>query len=259
MGWHPRASSLQRKASRRLYSRTGDDISAAFPRHRRITLISMVPSTENYWWRAAVHSCRRSPRLADLQQRLNRKTVSKQMLQSHPAFIRAYDVMQAGAEDLRSLPFVQRREALMKLTQRLDPARFDISPLLDFSTWDDLAALRANPPHAIIEGVMLKRKDSPYLSGRVKSPWYKWKRDPRVIDAVLIYAQRGHGKRSGFYSDYTFGVWTETGELAPVGKAYFGFTDEGIAQDRQFYPQQYSGAFRAGAAGAGRARPWPGF
>jgi DNA ligase-1 len=76
----------------------------------------------------------------------------------------------------------------------------------------------------VIEGVMIKRRDSPYLAGRMKGPWFKWKRDPMVIDAVLLYAQRGHGKRSGFYSDFTFGVW-DNGALVPVGKAYFGFTD----------------------------------
>ena len=77
---------------------------------------------------------------------------------------------------------------------------------------------------------MLKRRDSPYVAGRPKGPWWKWKRDPHTIDAVLLYAQRGHGKRSGYYSDYTFGVWTADGTLTPVGKAYFGFTDEELAQ-----------------------------
>ena len=210
---------------RRLYSRTGDDISAAFPDvvdHLDFNgaidgeLLVARPGTESI----DIAS------FGDLQQRLNRKTVTKPMLQSHPAFIRAYDLMHVDGQDLRALPFVERRQALEQLAAKLEPTRFDISPLLNFSTWDELAALRADPPHAVIEGVMLKRKDSPYLAGRVKGPWYKWKRDPRVIDAVLIYAQRGHGKRSGYYSDYTFAVWTDSGELTPVGKAYFGFTDE---------------------------------
>ena len=116
----------------------------------------------------------------------------------------------------------------------LDPARCDLSALLPFATWDDLAALRAAPPDPVIEGVMLKRRDSPYLSGRPKGPWWKWKRDPRLIDAVLMYAQRGHGKRSGFYSDYTFGVWDAAGALVPVGKAYFGFTDDELVEIDRF-------------------------
>ena len=98
-----------------------------------------------------------------------------------------------------------------------------------FQAPDELAALRAAPPVDAVEGLMLKRKEAPYLAGRPKGEWWKWKRDPHVVDAVLMYAQRGHGKRSSFYSDYTFGVWRGDGadaELVPVGKAYFGFTDE---------------------------------
>ena len=212
-------------SERRLYSRTGDDISAAFPDVVDHLDFSGAIDGELLVARPGVDSIEVGS-FGDLQQRLNRKTVTKSMLQSHPAFIRAYDLMQVDGRDLRALPFVERREALARLEAKLEPTRFDLSPMLEFATWEELAALRAHPPHAIIEGVMLKRKDSPYLAGRVKGPWYKWKRDPRVIDAVLIYAQRGHGKRSGYYSDYTFAVWTDSGELTPVGKAYFGFTDE---------------------------------
>jgi DNA ligase-1 len=116
-------------------------------------------------------------------------------------------------------------------------SRFDLSPLIPFRDGDDLRRLRSQPPAPIIEGIMLKRWDSTYQTGRPKGPWFKWKRDPHVIDAVLMYAQRGHGKRSSFYSDYTFGVWTEgeTGdELVPVGKAYFGFTDAELAEIDRF-------------------------
>jgi DNA ligase-1 len=115
--------------------------------------------------------------------------------------------------------------------------------LVPFTTWDELATARANPLAAgagddadAVEGIMLKRRDAPYVPGRPRGPWWKWKRDPFVVDAVLMYAQRGHGKRSSYYSDYTFGVWTNGDEgnvLVPVGKAYFGFTDdELIAIDR---------------------------
>jgi DNA ligase-1 len=124
--------------------------------------------------------------------------------------------------------------------ERLKDPRVDISPLIPFATWEELAAARARPTGLdaeAIEGVMLKRRDAPYVPGRPKGLWWKWKRDPLLIDAVLMYAQRGHGKRSSFYSDYTFGVWTAGAagdELVPVGKAYFGFTDEELIEIDRF-------------------------
>jgi DNA ligase-1 len=151
--------------------------------------------------------------------------------------MRCYDLLQVGGEDLRPLPFAERRARLEALMASLDPERFDLSPLVPFESWDELNARRMSPPHPVIEGVMLKRHDSPYVPGRPKGPWFKWKRDPFTVDAVLMYAQRGHGKRSSFYSDYTFGVWAgDEGapELVPVGKAYFGFTDEELRQIDKF-------------------------
>jgi DNA ligase-1 len=113
-----------------------------------------------------------------------------------------------------------------------------------FGTWEELAEIRADPAIAgagpdadAIEGCMLKQVDSPYLPGRPKGPWWKWKRDPHLVDAVMMYAQRGHGKRSSFYSDYTFGVWRDGAggkELVPVGKAYSGFTDEELLKLDRF-------------------------
>lgn len=211
---------------RRLYSRTGEDISAAFPDVIDALTEDAVLDGELL--------IRRGDDIApfnDLQKRLGRKTVSKALLASHPAALRVYDVLIAQ-KDLRADPYVTRRAALADILSRMDPARIDLSPQLAFSTWDDIAALRANPGAAVIEGVMLKRLDSPYLAGRIKGHWFKWKRDPMLIDAVLMYAQRGHGKRSGYYSDFTFGVW-DGPELVPVGKAYFGFTDDELkALDR---------------------------
>ena len=170
---------------------------------------------------------------SDLQQRLNRKSVSAAVLKQHPVFLRAYDLLQDGAEDLRGLPFRDRRLRLDAFVASLEPTRFDISPFVPFADFEELSGYRAAPPHPVIEGVMLKRWDSSYVPGRPKGPWFKWKQDPHLIDAVLMYAQRGHGKRSSFYSDYTFGVWTgaeDAPELVPVGKAYFGFTDEELKQ-----------------------------
>src|SRR5262249_10665227 len=142
---------------------------------------------------------------------------------------------------LRHLTFRERRRRLAAFIGKAKSPRIDLSPLQPFSTWEELAALRAAPPEGdprIAEGLMLKRWDSTYEAGRPKGPWFKWKRDPHLIDAVLMYAQRGHGKRSSFYSDYTFGVWREDANgdraLTPVGKAYFGFTDDELKQIDKF-------------------------
>ena len=130
-----------------------------------------------------------------------------------------------GREDIRPLPWTERRRRLEAWLKANPQTRLDLSPVLPFTDWQQLAELRrqgaAEHGH---EGVMLKLRTSPYVPGRPKGLWYKWKRDPNVVDAVLMYAQRGHGKRSSFYSDYTFGVW-KGNELVPIGKAYFGFTD----------------------------------
>lgn len=215
---------------RRLYSRTGDDISNAFP-----DVLDTLHFDATIDGELLVRPVDGAPgdvgSFGDLQQRLNRKTVSKKMLSTHPAFIRAYDVLALEGEDLRALPFSERRKRLEGMIDKQDNERIDISSIIAFADFGELANLRENPPHPVIEGLMLKRWDGPYLPGRPKGYWFKWKKDPYIIDAVLMYAQRGHGKRSSFYSDYTFGVWKEdVGELVPVGKAYFGFTDEELKQ-----------------------------
>lgn len=214
-----RVQAVADEGVRRLYSRTGEDISAAFPDVIAALTEDCVLDGELL--------VRRGMEVApfnDLQKRLGRKTVSAKMLASHPAALRVYDLLRDGQTDLRDQPYDVRRSALERTLARLDPARVDLSPSLSFTTWDEIAALRAEPGDAVIEGVMLKRRASPYLAGRIKGHWFKWKRDPMLIDAVLMYAQRGHGKRSGYYSDFTFGVW-DGDALVPVGKAYFGFTD----------------------------------
>lgn len=225
-----RVQAVSERGERRLYSRTGDEISATFPDLMAALAFEGVIDGELL--------VRRNGEVApfgDLQQRLNRKTVDSKLMSAYPAAIQAYDLLAEGAEDLRALPFETRRARLEAFVHRLDSPRIALSPRVPFSTWTELAALRADPPvGAAAEGVMLKRRDSVYEAGRPKGPWFKWKRDPYHIDAVLMYAQRGHGKRSSFYSDYTFGVWMEDGRLAPVGKAYFGFTDEELKQIDKF-------------------------
>ncbi len=211
---------------RRLYSRTGEDISGAFP-----DLVAEMTWEGTVDGELLVRSQGGVASFNELQQRLNRKTVSRALLASHPAGLRVYDLLIWNGEDLRPRPLTDRRAVLETADFQSD--RIDVSPLLPFATWDDLAALRADPPDPVIEGVMVKRRDAPYVGGRPRGPWFKWKRDPRVVDAVLIYAQRGHGKRSGYYSDFTFGVWAGD-TLVPVGKAYFGFTDEELRELDRF-------------------------
>jgi DNA ligase 1 len=224
----------------RLYSRTGEDITKSFP--------DLVPSLHLAGAIDGELLVLRDGRVQTfnvLQQRLNRKLVSPKLLKEYPIHLRAYDLLSEGDSDLRALPFAERRTRLEAFIAKLGDDRIDLSPTIPFDSWDALAAARKNPASAgagedaeAVEGVMIKRRDAPYLPGRPKGQWWKWKRDPHLIDAVLMYAQRGHGKRSSYYSDYTLGVWTSSGgegdELVPVGKAYFGFTDEELLQIDRF-------------------------
>jgi DNA ligase-1 len=227
------------KPVQRLYSRSGEDISKSF---RDLLDALKLPGAID--GELLIVRDGRVQSFNVLQQRLNRKAVNAKLLQEFPAHIRAYDLLVDEHEDLRDRPFAVRREKLEAFVKRLNDPRIDISPLVPFESWEALTAARADPGKAgagddaeAVEGVMLKRRDSAYLPGRPKGSWWKWKRDPMIVDAVLMYAQRGHGKRSSYYSDYTFGVWTtsEKGdELVPVGKAYFGFTDEELLQIDKF-------------------------
>ena len=214
----------------RLYSRTGDDISGSFPDVAEAFRVKGVLDGEllvrgSDQGVVDVHGGAAASFNA-LQQRLGRKNVSQKMLGSYPAFVRLYDVLFEGDEDRRELAWSERRKHLEEFAGALDPERFDVSQLIEAETFEELEDLRLNARDVSIEGIMLKRRDSPYVAGRRTGLWYKWKRDPLTADCVLMYAQRGSGKRSSFYSDYTFGCWNEAGELLPVGKAYFGFTDE---------------------------------
>ncbi|MGE0750046.1 MAG: cisplatin damage response ATP-dependent DNA ligase [Variibacter sp.] len=223
----------------RLYSRTGEEISGSFPDICEALRVDGAIDGELLIVRDG-----RVQSFNVLQQRLNRKSVTPKLMAEFPAHLRAYDLLAAKGEDLREKPFTERRAALERFVAALDEPRIDISPLVPFTAWDELIAARADPAAAnagldadAIEGVMIKRRDTPYLPGRPTGLWWKWKRDPFIVDAVLMYAQRGSGKRSSYYSDYTFGVWTEGeggDELVPVGKAYFGFTDEELLQIDRF-------------------------
>jgi DNA ligase 1 len=223
----------------RLYSRSGEDVTKSFP--------DLLPSLHLPGAIDGELLVLRDGRVQSfnvLQQRLNRKVVSPKLIKDYPVHLRAYDLLGDDEADLRLLPFTERRKRLEAFVAKLGDAKVDLSPMIPFADWNALTSARADPASAgagegaeAVEGVMLKRRDAPYLPGRPKGQWWKWKRDPHIIDAVLMYAQRGHGKRSSYYSDYTFGVWTsgEEGEqLVPVGKAYFGFTDEELLQIDRF-------------------------
>jgi DNA ligase-1 len=223
----------------RLYSRTGEDVSEAFPDVLGALNFEGAIDGELLILREG-----RVQSFNVLQQRLNRKTITPKLTAEYPAHIRAYDLLVDGTEDIRPLPLTERRARLEAFISRIANPVIDLSPQVPFADWPELTAKRADPATGgagvdaeAVEGLMLKRRDAPYVPGRPKGPWFKWKRDPFNVDAVLMYAQRGSGKRSSFYSDYTFGVWRMvdgTEELIPVGKAYSGMTDEELARIDRF-------------------------
>jgi DNA ligase-1 len=225
----------------RLYSRTGDDVTRSFP---DVAAAFSTPGAvdgelmvKGEYQGGALDDGGGAASFNALQQRLGRKTVSAKMLAEAPAFVRLYDILFDGTEDLRALPWTERRVRLEEFAARLDPTRFDLSQLIEASDFTALEGIRAGARDAAIEGMMLKRRDAPYVAGRRTGLWYKWKRDPLTADCVMMYAQRGSGRRSSWYSDYTFGCWTPEGELLPVGKAYQGISDQEIAQLDRFVRQ----------------------
>ena len=233
----------EKHAKTRVFSRSGDDISLAFPditetSHGHAVLdgelligcptfsepmgrfgildlpkIKYVPKPFNY-----------------LQQRLNRKAANKKHLRELPAFVRVYDMLFEGKTDIRDQPLYERRNRLEIFLKRFNNPRLDFSESLSFSSWATLSHLRDQGADRFgYEGVMIKKRDSKYIPGRKKGHWFKWKRDPCILDTIMLYAQRGHGRRSSFYSDFTFGIWSNN-EILPIGKAYSGFTDVELQQ-----------------------------
>lgn len=170
---------------------------------------------------------------ADMQRRIGRKAVSKKMLADVPVALIAYDILEHAGEDARERPMTDRRSLLEETVNAVDDDRLILSQTVDASSWAELEELRSTSRTRRVEGFMLKRKSSVYRVGRKKGDWWKWKVDPYTIDAVLIYAQRGSGRRAGLYTDYTFGLWRD-GELVPVAKAYSGLTDVEIGEVDRF-------------------------
>ncbi len=210
-----------------IYSRTGDDISHTFP-----DVVSAALAIDQHEFvldgELLTKEAGEIAPFNALQQRLNRKKVTQEMLSNFPAHVRLYDILIDNGEDIRACSLQERRKRLENWSARHPSPRMDLSPVLHLKNKEELRAFRdgarANPQSGV-EGVMLKRLDSPYIAGRPRGYWFKWKRNTLTLDCVLLYAQRGSGKRSSFYSDYTFGVWHED-NLVPIGKSYSGFTDE---------------------------------
>lgn len=218
-----------------VFSRSGDDITPAFPEIAALFSAQHVTlDGELLVARAGVVAP-----FADLQKRLNRRSVTPRLLREYPAHVRVYDMLFDNDEDVRGACFSERRARLTSWHGSRPHLHqcCSLSELLAFESFEELALLRDGARAREIEGLMLKRKVSPYTGGRQRGHWFKWKRDALTADCVLMYAQRGSGKRSSFYSDLTFGAWRETDgrrELVPVGKAYSGFTDDELRQLDKF-------------------------
>jgi DNA ligase-1 len=205
-----------------LFSRTGDDISHSFK-----DLLDAVSFNGRLDGELLVLNEDGSiASFNKLQQRLNKKKPSKKLMEQYPAALMIYDALTLDGESLMAKPLTERKQALNHWFTRVDSPRFMLSDVLPAATLQDWQNYRAKADDDLtVEGLMLKRANGVYVSGRPSNQWYKWKRDPLLVDAVIMYAQRGHGKRSSFYSDFTFGAW-EGEQLLPIGKAYSGFTDE---------------------------------
>lgn len=169
-----------------------------------------------------------------LQTRIGRKTVSKKYLTEYPAAIIAYDLLEFQGKDIRGESLTHRREILESLIDEKTKEHLQLSPTISFQSWDELAKMRATSRAHHSEGIMLKRLMSSYQNGRKRGDWWKWKIDPMTVDAVMIYAMKGHGRRANLYTDYTFAIWNEAGSLIPFTKAYSGLTDEEIREVDEF-------------------------
>lgn len=229
-----RIQAICTKDKKGLFTRTGEDISHAFP-----DLLTTFTGNVVLDGELVIQNAEGICSFNELQQRLNRKKISAKLMEQYPAAMILYDILSWNGEDLRHLPFYERRKKLEDWFAVNPAANLLISPLITLKPGQSLTTLKEKvlaEQHPAVEGLMLKHHQSPYLAGRPRGHWFKWKRDPKLVDAILMYAQRGHGKRSSYYSDYTFGLWQD-GALLPIGKAYSGFTDEELYRLDQWIRQ----------------------
>jgi DNA ligase-1 len=233
-----RAQLVRRGAELAVWSRGEELVNDAFPEIAAAGA-ALPPGTVLDGELLAVAGGRLLP-FAMLSKRASRKTVTKKILTEIPCVFVAYDLLEQQGEDLRPRPIVERRARLEALVAtpftdviagpaRADANRLFLSPLVAAATWEELAAARAESRSRGVEGLMLKRRSSPYAVGRTRGDWWKWKVEPLEIDAVILYAQAGHGRRAGLHSDYTLGLWHD-GRLVTVAKAYSGLTDAEIVE-----------------------------
>lgn len=232
-----RAQIVARGGDNWVWSRGEDLITERFPELAAIRLPEgTVVDGEILVWQTGDKDTGNPSPFADLQKRIGRKTLSAKLLAELPAALVAYDLLELDGVDLRQLPQCERRTLLEQLVERVDNPRLRISPLVHAQSWDDLARIRDESRARGVEGMMIKAASAQYGVGRTKDvgTWWKWKIDPYSVDAVLIYAQAGHGRRASLYTDYTFAVWDSDGnggrQLVPFAKAYSGLTDAEIAQ-----------------------------
>lgn len=211
-----------------LWSRGEEDISNSFPdlvsQAAQVLPLNSIIDGEVLAWQDGAPLP-----FASLQKRINKKNPSKKLQQEIPVRFLAYDLLWLHGEDLREKPFEERRTKLAELLDTHDHSVVRISPEIRFESWQQLAEVRKESRASRAEGIMLKNRSSPYASGRKRGLWWKWKLDPLTLDAVLMYAQRGHGRRAGLFTDYTFGIWSGDA-LVPFAKAYSGLTDDEFAK-----------------------------
>ena len=214
----------------KIYSRNGEDITASFP--------DINIYHDKYFVIDGELVVRKNDKILsfnDLQKRIGRRKPTKKLLNDFPISFIAYDILFYNGIDCRKLKLIKRREYLKKFVQSQKNKKIFLSSLVKFTSWNNLKDIKENSLNNHVEGVVIKKKDSLYKKGRIIDCWYKWKRNPFSIDFVIMYAQRGHGKRSSFYSDFTFGCWVDDKfkNLVPIGKAYSGYTNnELIKLDR---------------------------
>ena len=225
--WDGIRAQLVRRGTVSLWSRGEELVNEAFPDivNAATTLPDgIVIDGEILAWSDADE---RPLEFAALQKRLNRKAPTARLMHDVPAVLVGYDLLEHEAADIRTTPLAQRRARLEAILPFASAIR--LSPLLRVADWPALSQLRMRSREHHAEGVMLKRLDSAYGVGRVRGPWWKWKIDPYTVDAVMIYAQAGHGRRASLFTDYTFAVWSD-GELVPFAKAYSGLSDAEIRE-----------------------------